>query len=116
MLLIDAVEQGTGQQAKLPDGRPVAGKTGTTNNYTNAWFVGYTPEYLTTIWIGNDRQDEPMRYKEGAIGGRTAAALWRNYMEQITANRPVVAFAEPEGIVWAHVDTETGQSNPRLGQ
>lgn len=112
MLLIDAVEQGTGQQAKLPDGRPVAGKTGTTNNYTNAWFVGYTPEYLTTIWIGNDRQDEPMRYKEGAIGGRTAAALWRNYMEQITANRPVVAFAEPEGIVWAHVDTETGQAIP----
>ena len=112
MLLKDAVDQGTGQRAKLPDGRPVAGKTGTTNDYTNAWFVGYTPEYLTTVWIGNDRQEEPMRYKEGTIGGGTAAALWRNYMVQITANRPVVAFAEPEGIVWAHVDAETGQAIP----
>ena len=74
--------------------------------------MGYTPEYLTTVWIGNDRQEEPMRYKEGAIGGGTAAALWRDYMAQITANRPVVAFAEPEGIVWAHVDADTGQAIP----
>ncbi|HHW13026.1 MAG TPA: PBP1A family penicillin-binding protein, partial [Firmicutes bacterium] len=80
MLLKDVVDQGTGQRAKLPDGRPVAGKTGTTNDYTNAWFVGYTPEYLTTVWIGNDRQEEPMRYKEGVIGGGTAAAVWRDYM------------------------------------
>ena len=112
MLLKDAVEQGTGQRAKLPDGRPVAGKTGTTNDYTNAWFVGYTPEYLTTVWIGNDRQEEPMRYQEGVVGGGTAAAIWRDYMAQITAGQPVVAFAEPEGIVWAHVDIQTGQAIP----
>ncbi|NLM37135.1 MAG: PBP1A family penicillin-binding protein [Firmicutes bacterium] len=112
MLLKDVVDQGTGQRAKLPDGRPAAGKTGTTNDYTNAWFVGYTPEYLTTVWMGNDRQEEPMRYKEGVIGSGTAAAVWRDYMARITANLPVVAFAEPEGIVWAHVDAETGQAIP----
>lgn len=112
VLLQDVVAQGTGQRAQLPDGRPVAGKTGTSSDYTNAWFVGYTPEYLTTVWIGNDRQDEPMRYKEGVVGGGTAAAVWRDYMAEITAGLPVTAFPEPEGIIWAHVDPETGQAVP----
>lgn len=53
-----------------------------------------------------------MRYQEGVVGGGTAAAIWRDYMAQITAGQPVVAFAEPEGIVWAHVDIQTGQAIP----
>lgn len=112
MLLKDVVDQGTGKQAKFADGRPVAGKTGTTSDYTNAWFVGYTPEYLTTVWLGNDRQETPMRYREGAVGGGTAADLWGEYMMEITADLPVTAFVEPEGIIWAQVDPETGQAIP----
>jgi penicillin-binding protein 1A len=112
VLLQDVVAQGTGRRAQLPDGRPVAGKTGTTTDYTNAWFVGYTPEYLTTVWIGNDRQEDPMRYKEGVVGGGTAAAVWSDYMDEITAGLPVTNFTEPEGIVWAHVDPATGQAIP----
>lgn len=111
MLMQDVIENGTGQRARLP-GRPAAGKTGTTTNYTNAWFIGYTPEYLTAVWFGNDRQEEPMRYKEGAIGGGTAAQLWGTYMQRITANLPVRAFPEPEGIIWADVDPVTGKAVP----
>jgi penicillin-binding protein 1A len=110
-LMQDVVENGTGWRAQLPK-RPAAGKTGTTTDYTNAWFVGYTPELLTTVWIGNDRQEKSMRYKEGIIGGGTAAALWGNYMERITSHLPIQDFPEPAGIVWANVDPETGHAIP----
>lgn len=109
MLLQDVVEKGTGQQAKLPD-RPVAGKTGTTSNYTNAWFIGYTPDLITTVWLGNDRQEEPMVYQKGRIGSATASALWKNYMTKVTKSRPVLDFTQPPGIVWANVDPDTGRT------
>lgn len=111
MLMKDVVENGTGRQAGLPD-RPVAGKTGTTSNYTNAWFIGYTPDLLTAVWMGNDRQEEPMVYKEGKISGSTAAGVWRAYMQKVTAGRPVLNFPEPPGIIWANVDPNTGKTVP----
>jgi penicillin-binding protein 1A len=110
-LLKDVVDVGTGIRARLPD-RPAAGKTGTTSDYTNAWFVGYTPDLLTAIWIGNDRQEQRMVYKEGNIGSALAAGIWGNYMSRVTANRPVFDFMEPEGIVWVDVNPETGQAVP----
>jgi len=111
MLLKDAVDQGTGIGAKLPD-RPAAGKTGTTSDYTNAWFVGYTPDLLTAIWVGNDRQEQRMTYKEGNVGSSLPAKVWGGYMSRVTAFLPVVDFARPEGIVWVDVDPETGQAVP----
>ena len=111
MLMKDVVDQGTGIRAKLPD-RPAAGKTGTTSDYTNAWFVGYTPDLLTAVWIGNDRQELHMQYKEGNIGSGTAAEIWGSYMKRITANRPAVDFMEPDGIIWANVNPKTGQAVP----
>jgi penicillin-binding protein 1A len=111
MLLKDVVDQGTGVRAKLSD-RPVAGKTGTTSDYTNAWFVGYTADLLAVVWIGNDRQEQPMMYKEGNIGSALAAEIWGAYMSRLTANRPVVNFTEPEGVVWADVNPDTGQAVP----
>ncbi len=111
MLLKDVVDQGTGIRAKLPD-RPAAGKTGTSSDYTNAWFVGYTPELLTAVWIGNDRQESPMSYVEGRVGSATSAEIWGKYMSRITANRPVTDFSEPDGIVWVDVNPETGQAVP----
>lgn len=111
MLLKDVVDRGTGIRAKLPD-RPAAGKTGTTSDYTNAWFVGYTPEMLTVVWMGNDRQDQPMIYKGMNIGSGTTAQVWGAYMKAATANLPVTDFTEPPGIVWANVDPETGEAVP----
>ena len=111
MLLKDVVDRGTGIRAKLPD-RPAAGKTGTTSDYTNAWFVGYTPEMLTVVWMGNDRQDQPMIYKGMNIGSGTTAQVWGAYMKAVTANLPVADFPEPPGIVWASVDPATGEAVP----
>lgn len=111
MLLKDVVDRGTGVRAQLP-GRPVAGKTGTTSDYTNAWFVGYTPEILTVVWMGNDRQDQPMIYKGMNIGSSTTARLWGSYMRSVTKDLPVIDFPEPPGIVWASVDPTTGKAVP----
>lgn len=111
MLLKDVVDRGTGIRAKLPD-RPAAGKTGTTSDYTNAWFVGYTPEMLTVVWMGNDRQDQPMIYKGMNIGSGTTAQVWGAYMKAVTKNLPVADFPEPPGIVWASVDPTTGEAVP----
>lgn len=110
MLLQDVVEKGTGYRAKLTD-RPVAGKTGTTSDYSDAWFVGYTPTLLTAVWIGND-QGQPMKYPEMNIGSATAAEIWGGYMNRITVNRPVQEFVEPPGILWADVSKQTGEAVP----
>ncbi len=111
MLLKDVVDRGTGIRARLPN-RPAAGKTGTTSDYTNAWFVGYTPEMLTVVWMGNDRQDQPMIYKGMNIGSSTTAQVWGAYMKGVTQGLPVVDFPEPPGIVWASVDPATGEAVP----
>lgn len=111
-MMEDVIKGGTGHRAILPDDRPAAGKTGTTSDYTNAWFVGYTPDLLTAVWIGNDRQDQPMVYKEGNIGSATAAEIWGSYMKRITTNRPVLDFEEPSGILWVDVNPETGEAVP----
>jgi len=110
-LMQDVMEQGTGWRARLP-GRPAAGKTGTSSDYTNAWFAGYTPDLLTVVWIGNDRQDQSMRYKNLTIGSGTAAGLWKEYMTGITKGRPVRDFREPPGIIWADVNPATGEVVP----
>ena len=111
MLLKDVVDRGTGIRAQIP-GRPAAGKTGTTSDFTNAWFVGYTPEMLTVVWMGNDRQDQPMIYKGMNIGSSTTARLWGSYMRAVTKDLPVIDFPEPSGIVWASVDRTTGKAVP----
>jgi penicillin-binding protein 1A len=111
LLLKDAVEKGTGRRAALP-GYAVAGKTGTTSDYTNAWFVGYTPELVTAVWLGNDSQSVSMRSANGNIGSAAAAALWNTYMKQVVTGRPAVRFKEPPGIVWANVSPETGKAVP----
>jgi penicillin-binding protein 1A len=111
MLMKDVVEQGTGARAKQL-GRSIAGKTGTTSDYTNAWFVGFTPDLLTAVWIGNDRQETPMRYKDGNIGSALAADVWGRYMKATLNNTPLLDFIQPEGIIWANVNPATGQAVP----
>jgi penicillin-binding protein 1A len=84
-LLHNVVTGGTGRQAQLADGRPVAGKTGTTENYGDAWFVGYTPQLVTAVWVGYPNTLRPMltEYHGKAVAGGTFPALiWKSFMER----------------------------------
>jgi penicillin-binding protein 1A len=89
-VLADVVERGTGSAADI--GRPVAGKTGTTNDSRDAWFVGYTPELVTSVWIGN-RDNAPM---DGVTGGSVPAVTWAAYMSQLVDGSEVTEFPVPD--------------------
>ncbi len=103
-LLESVVKNGTGRKAREL-GRPAAGKTGTTNNLNDAWFVGYTPEYVTGVWVGFDEEGS---LGKGETGGAAACPIWVGFMKQALANKPVQVFPVPEGIVFAKIDTDTG--------
>jgi penicillin-binding protein 1A len=87
-LLQGVVRSGTGKRAQLPDGRPVAGKTGTTENYGDAWFVGYTPQLVTAVWVGYPNGLRPMltEYNGDPVAGGTFPALiWKAFMQRALA-------------------------------
>jgi len=89
----------------LPD-RPVAVKTGTTNDFHDGWTVGYTPQYVVGVWTGNANHE---RMADGADGVRTAAPIWHNIMADLHQGLPVEPFARPAGIVTATIDAESGK-------
>jgi len=85
--------------------RPVAGKTGTTNDQGDAWFMGFSPEIATGVWVGHDS----VRFLGwGETGSRAAAPIWVQYMKAALARRPVRDFEVPEEIVFARIDRKTG--------
>ena len=94
-ILEDNMLYGTGTRASF--GRPAAGKTGTTDEHADAWFVGYTPELATAVWMGYTRGEIPMQNVHGIAvsGGSFPAEIWRRFMEPALASRPAVAFPEP---------------------
>ncbi|MDI6776591.1 MAG: PBP1A family penicillin-binding protein [Syntrophales bacterium] len=100
----DVVESGTGMRVKSI-GRPVAGKTGTTDDTRDAWFIGFTPSLVTGVWVGFD-QERPLGKQE--VGGRAAAPIWLYFMEKVLKDTPVEVFPIPEGIVFVKVDSKTG--------
>jgi len=112
-MLRDAVERGTGRNAAIP-GRDVAGKTGTSNDFTDAWFIGYTPELVAAVWIGNDAAAQPMVYETAdggtiRIGSAGAAHLWGRFARNALANVPASTFARPPGLVdGIPIDIRTG--------
>jgi 1A family penicillin-binding protein len=89
-VLTSVVNNGTGRSAYL--GRPTAGKTGTTDNERNVWFVGYVPQLATAVWIGDDA-NRPLG--QGISGGGYAAPIWRSFMSQAVKNMPVEQFPSP---------------------
>ncbi|PKN71252.1 MAG: penicillin-binding protein [Deltaproteobacteria bacterium HGW-Deltaproteobacteria-12] len=100
----DVVESGTGRRVKSI-GRPIAGKTGTTNDVRDAWFIGFTPSVITGVWVGFD-QEVSLGNQE--VGGRAAAPIWLYFMEKFLQNTPVETFPIPEGIAFVKVDQKTG--------
>ncbi len=103
-IMQDVVESGTGRAVKSI-GRPVAGKTGTTDEMRDAWFMGFTPSMVAGVWVGFD-QEKTLGKQE--VGGRAAAPIWLYFMEGALAGTPVEVFPVPEGIVFTKVDPATG--------
>uniref|UniRef100_UPI00102B7390 penicillin-binding protein 1A n=1 Tax=Candidatus Magnetaquicoccus inordinatus TaxID=2496818 RepID=UPI00102B7390 len=103
-LMKGVVTHGTGQMAKQLQ-RPVAGKTGTTNNLRDAWFVGFSPSLVASVWVGMD-DNSTLGQKE--TGGRAALPIWVKYMAKALQNVPVTDFVVPKGIVLEEIDPETG--------
>lgn len=120
-LLRTVIKEGTGWRADLK--RPVAGKTGTTNDYTDAWFVGFTPDLVTSVWIGednlktmvyNERDSEgkllfPENGRGRTVSSSEAARLWGNYMRDVVKDMPVNNFTKPDNIATGiEIDPVTG--------
>ncbi len=101
-MLEGTVERGTGVAAKAL-GRPVAAKTGTTNDYSNAWFIGFTPHLVTGVWVGYDR---PRSLGRDETGSRVAIPIWMSFMASALAGTPVEDFAVPDRVVLVPVDLD----------
>lgn len=104
-LLRGVVERGSGFAARAL-GRPCAGKTGTSNNSADAWFVGFTPDLVAGVWVG---YDDRFSLGKKATGGTVACPLWTDFMRKALKGYPVTDFPQPkQGIEWALIDPKTG--------
>ena len=122
-LLQNVVTGGTGVKAQLADGRPVAGKTGTTENYGDAWFVGYTPQLVTAVWVGYPNTLRPMLTEyngQPVAGGTFPALIWKSFMERAlpylhdvpeSFPSPVYPYASPRLVVYRKGQIELDNGN-----
>jgi len=106
-MMRDVVERGTATSVRrlVPASIPVAGKTGTTNDNTDVWFVGMTPELVAGVWLGFDK---PTTITPGAAGGTLAAPIWGQMVAQYYRGRGSAAWVPPVGLVVAELDRATG--------
>ncbi|MEF2232299.1 MAG: PBP1A family penicillin-binding protein [Pseudodesulfovibrio sp.] len=104
-LMKQVVQNGTGWRAKVL-GRPVAGKTGTSNNEQDAWYMGYAPYLMTGVYVGFDEM-KPMGKWE--TGSRAASPIWVDYRKVVEEDYPYQDFTQPPGIVMVRVDGDTGK-------
>jgi len=116
-MLKGVVRNGTGKSVRrLGFLRPCAGKTGTTNDYRDAWFVGFTPELVTAVWVGFDDNRKMFdKFGHGITGAKAAIPIWTRFMKAALANTPYSDFPIPPGIEFQTVDPRTG-SGPMPGQ
>ena len=94
-ILTGVVQRGTGTAAGKGLNRPIAGKTGTTNDYVDNWFVGFTPDIVIAVWLGFD---EPRTLGKDETGGQNAAPIFREVLEAALRNSPPVPFRAPPGV------------------
>jgi penicillin-binding protein 1B len=103
-LMKGVLDRGTGDLARRWGfTRPAAGKTGTTNDFKDAWFVGYTPDILAVVWVGFDNQS-----KLGLSGAQAALPIWTDFMKRATEGTPVTDFTPPSGIKIVDIDPLSG--------
>ncbi len=103
-ILRGVVMEGTGRRVRELM-RPAAGKTGTTNDLKDAWFVGYTPELVTGVWVGYDSNISMGREETGS---RAASPIWLYFMSEALKDKPVQDFVAPQSVVFARIDKDTG--------
>jgi len=104
-LMQSVVASGTGHRASLI-GRPVAGKTGTTNDSKDAWFIGYIPQLVTGVWVGYDQERS---LGAGGSGGQAAAPIWGDFMQKAVAQLPAEDFEAPENVTFVLINPRTGK-------
>ena len=98
-MLEGVVQFGTGKPAVAGIDRPVAGKTGTSQDYNDAWFAGFTPDLVTIVWVG---YDTPQTLGDEQTGAAVAAPIWRDFMKTALQDRPELDFRVPEGVSLHH--------------
>ena len=99
------VQRGTGVKAGAGLNRAIAGKTGTTQDFNDAWFVGFTPDLVTAVWVG---YDTPQSLGENETGGEIAAPIWHDYMQFALKDHPNLTFPKPDGVTLAKWDSGSG--------
>ncbi len=115
MMMRNVVEHGTGTPAVVGIKRPVAGKTGTTNNFNDAWFIGFVPQMVTGCWMGFDK---PQNLGKNQTGGNVCGPAWNQYMKVALQGQPVIDFPAPAGMTLAPVSfgSQTVQEAFKPGQ
>lgn len=103
-LLKQVIRSGTGRRAAAIN-RPAAGKTGTTNDNHDVWFIGYTPNLVSGVWLGFD---EAATLGPREAGGHAATPVWLEFMKEATKEMPQVDFPVPDGVIFAQIDSKTG--------
>ncbi|MDT8364748.1 MAG: penicillin-binding protein 1A [Nitrosomonas sp.] len=104
-MMQDVIQRGTATRAKVIGRQDIAGKTGTTSNYVDAWFCGYQKNLVAAVWMGFD---DPRSMGRNETGGRAALPIWIDYMNVALKEIPVEKNTLPEGIVVARINSETG--------
>jgi penicillin-binding protein 1A len=105
-LMRDVIRRGTGRRALQLGRKDLAGKTGTTNDQRDAWFSGFNPSIITTVWVGFDQID-PLGRRE--TGARAALPVWIDYMREALRDRPEEFLDQPEGLVTVRIDPDSGR-------
>ncbi len=104
-MLEGVIERGTGRRAR-DLGRPLAGKTGTTNDSKDAWFIGFSPDLVAGVWVGFD---QPRSLGPRETGSSVALPIWKAFMKEALAGEPPTPFRTPPGVLLVRIDAETGQ-------
>ncbi len=105
-LMESVVQHGTAHIIQQTLNRPIAGKTGTTNDYNDAWFIGYSPDLVTGVWVGKD-QDESLGVNE--TGTRTAIPIWIKFMQEALKDVPIKSFPIPNDVTYVKINQKTGE-------